>query len=245
MKIGAIIQARMSSTRLPGKIMKDLSGQPLLWHVIDRVRTCRMIDEIVLASTANEKDEVLERFAKENDIKLFRGSEEDVLERYLHAAKKYNIDMIVRITSDCPLIDPKTVDKLIEKHIEYRADYSSNILERTYPRGLDTEVFSTVLLEEIDKIATEKFQREHVTPYFYQKPSKYSLNNLVAEKKLNRPDYRLCVDTIEDLELIKLIYGKLYNPPDIVSIENVIDLLDKEPGLAQININIKQKELID
>ena len=243
MNIGAIIQARMGSTRLPGKIMKDLSGQPLLWHVNERTKWCRGVDEIVLASTVNEKDDVLESFADDNDVKFFRGSEEDVLGRYLGAGKKYNIDLIIRITSDCPLIDPRTVDKLIEKHIESGADYSSNTLERTYPRGLDAEVFSIALLEEVDKVATERFQREHVTPYFYQKPSKFKLNNLPAEKKLHRPKYRLCVDTIEDFELMKIIYDRLYNPPDIVDIKKVIDLLDKEPDIAQINKAIEQKGL--
>ncbi len=216
MKIGAIIQARMGSTRLPGKIQKVLSGRPLLWHVIERVKRCVRVDEIVLATTVNEKDDVLESFANDNDIKFFRGSEEDVLGRYLGAAREYDIDLIVRITSDCPLIDQGTVDRLIEEHIESGADYSSNTMKRTYPRGLDAEIFSTALLEDVDKVATEKHQREHVTPYFYQNPLKFKLNDIVARGKLYHPDFRLCVDTIEDFQLMEIIYARLFVPPEII-----------------------------
>ncbi len=243
MKTGAIIQARMGSTRLPGKIMKNISGQPLLWHVVDRLKRCNSLDEIIIATTTNEKDNVIDDFANNNHVKCYRGSEEDVLGRYLDAAKKFDIGQIVRITSDCPLIDPGTVDILIEEHKNKEADYSSNTMERTYPRGLDTEVFSTELLEVVDKEANETFQREHVTPYLYQNPDKFNLNNHTAKEEFHRPEFRLCVDTPEDFELIKIVYEHFYNPPNIVNIEDVIGLLDKEPDIAQINVGIRQKGL--
>ncbi len=241
MKIGAIIQARMDSTRLPGKVMKEISDRPMIWHVIDRVKRCKRVDEIVLASTHNKNNDLLESFANDVDVMFFRGSEEDVLGRYLGAAVKYSVDLIVRITSDCPLIDPRTVDRIIRIHMKSKVDITSNILERTYPRGLDAEVFPRELLETADKLAKKKYQREHVTPYFYENLSKLRFMNVVAEGKIRRPDLRLCVDTIEDLKLIREIYRRLYRPPGIVEIDQVIDLLDRESTLASINKDVKQK----
>ena len=156
MNVVAIIQARLGSTRLPGKVLKKIQNKVVLDYVIDRLKTCKKIDEIVLAITTNKKDDVLEKYAKDKKINYIRGSEEDVLSRYYEAAKKYNADIIVRITSDCPLIDPKIVDEIITKHLENNADYTANIIERTYPRGLDTEVFNFNTLETSFKLGIEK-----------------------------------------------------------------------------------------
>ncbi len=243
MKIGAIIQARTTSTRLPNKVLKDLSGHSLLWHVIERVKASEKIDYVILAITTNPQDDPLVEIASMTDTGLFRGSEDDVLSRYLGAAAKYELDMIVRITSDCPLIDPHTIDKVIESHIKTGADYTSNTLERTYPRGLDIEIFSTDLLKLAGQETNEIFQREHVTPYFYQNPVKFKLNNVPADEGLAHPEYRLCVDTPEDFQLIEKIYSKLYESPKLIEIMDVISLLGSKPELAEINRDIEQKEL--
>jgi spore coat polysaccharide biosynthesis protein SpsF len=202
--------------------MKDIAGKPMLWHVIERVG-----------------------HALENSISFFRGSEDDVLKRYLDCSHNYEIDLTVRITSDCPLIDPQTVDKTIRTHINSNADYTSNTLERTFPRGLDVEVFSTELLERIDKLTSEKYQREHVTPYFYENPDRFQIQNISAEGQLRHPEIRLSVDTEEDLQFIREIYKRLYKPPSIIEIENVMELLDRNPELLLINKDVQQKRLKD
>jgi spore coat polysaccharide biosynthesis protein SpsF len=243
MKIGVIVQARMGSTRLPGKVLKDIAGQPMLWHVIDRLKHSNEVNEIIIATTINDRDDVLQKITKETNVSFFRGAEEDVLKRYVDASERFEIEMIVRITSDCPLIDPGTVDRLIQSHIEKKADYSSNTIERSFPRGLDSEIFSRELLEYADQHSKAPYQREHVTPYFYENPTKFKLNNLFAEEELNYPEFRLSVDTPEDLRLMEELYERLYNPPGIIEITKVINLLKNDPELRSINMGVEQKDL--
>ena len=240
-KIAAIIQARITSTRLPGKVLMDIEGKPMLWHVINRLKFSEKLDNIILAIPDTKESDVLEKFVKENNIKYFRGSKEDVLSRYYETAKKFKIDVIVRITSDCPLIDPKIVDLVIQKHLDSETDYTSNTLERTFPRGLDVEVFNFKVLEKTQKEARKNYQREHVTPYIYEHPEIFELQHIEAKGKLRRPDLRLTVDTKEDLQLIKEIYRRLYKPKKIFYGEKIIDLLKKHQQLTLINKNIKQK----
>ena len=172
MKIGAIIQARMGSTRLSGKVMKELEGKTVLEHVIERVKQSKMIEEIIIATTVHGRDDVIESEALRCGVKAFRGSEDDVLSRYYYAAKENEIDVIVRITSDCPLIDWKIIDKVISKFMENEYDIVTNagleLEQRTFPRGLDLEVFSFSVLSNAFNNATEKYQREHVSPYIYE-----------------------------------------------------------------------------
>ena len=176
MKIGAIIQARMGSTRLPGKVMMTLKNKTVLEHVIERVRQSNWIDEIIIATTTDKKDNDIEKEALKCGVKVFRGSEDDVLSRYYYAAKEYGLDIIVRITSDCPLIDSKVLDEVIQFYVDKNYDVVSNagadLSKRTYPRGLDTEVFSFKVLENAFTNAKEPYQREHVTPYIYEKSDK-------------------------------------------------------------------------
>lgn len=225
----AIIQARLGSTRLPGKVLKEISGKPMLWHVINRVKRCKNIDKIVLATSELEQDDVLEEFARENDIAYFRGSEEDVLSRYYYAATQFNADIIVRLTGDCPLIDPKVVDKVILSHINSSADYTSNVIKRTFPRGLDTEVINFQTLKKAFEEAEEQYQREHVTPYILENPALFKLNSIEARGKIRRPDIRITVDTPEDLKFIRGIFSILYKQNEIFYVEDVIDLLDQRP----------------
>lgn len=215
LKIGGIIQARMTSTRLPCKVLMDIEGKPMLWHVINRLKFSEKLNDIILAIPDTKENDILEKFAKDNKIKYFRGSEEDVLSRYYETAKKFKCDVIVRITSDCPLIDPKIVDFVIGKHLGSDADYTSNTLKRTFPRGLDVEVFNFKVLERAHKEVTESYQREHVTPYIYKHPEIFKLQNIEAKGKLRRPNLRLTVDTKEDLQLIREIYKHLYKPREV------------------------------
>jgi spore coat polysaccharide biosynthesis protein SpsF len=237
----AIIQARMKSTRLPGKILKKIKDNVVLDYVIERLRLCEKLDNIVLATTTAKKDDILEKYSIKKKIDYFRGNEEDVLSRYYHTAKKYKADIIVRITSDCPLVDPEIVDEVIRKHIEDNFDYTANTIKRTYPRGLDVEVFNFDVLEADFKNANEKYQREHVTPYIKEHPEKFKLKNIEAKGKLNRPDIRITIDTIEDFELIKKIIQYFNNLN--FNAEEIIDFLDRNPDLLEINKNIKQKSV--
>ena len=243
-KTAAIIQARMGSTRLPGKVMKDLKGKPVLWHVIERVKQAKNIDQTIIATTTAQRDSIIFEKAKEWGVKAYRGSEEDVLARYYEAANKYEIDTVVRITSDCPLIDPHIIDEIVE-YYNNSCDYTlvtnagSDLNNRTYPRGLDTEVFSFEVLEKAYKKAEEKYQREHVTPYIYENYDDiyYYKNN----KDLS--NYRLTLDTKEDYELIKAIYDKLYHGKHDFYLNEIIELLDNNKELLKLNEKIKQKKL--
>jgi spore coat polysaccharide biosynthesis protein SpsF len=239
----AIVQARMTSTRLPGKVLMDISGRSMLWHVINRLKFSKELDDIILATPDTTENDILEGFAKENNFHYFRGSENDVLARYYGTAKKFKIDVIVRTTSDCPLIDPEVIDLVIEKHLNSNVAYTSNTLKRTFPRGLDVEVFNFDILEQIYKKAKKNYQREHVTPYIYEHPEIFKIQNIEIKKKLREPELRLTVDTKEDLELIREIYKYLYKPGKIFYAEEIINLLNEHPELMETNINVRQKEI--
>lgn len=243
MKVTAIIQARTTSTRLPGKVLVDIEGKPMLWHVINRLKSSKKLNDIILAIPDTKENDILEKFAKENKVKYFRGSEEDVLSRYYEAAKKFEVGLVVRITSDCPLIDPRIVDLVIERHLNSKADYTSNTLKITFPRGFDTEVFNFDVLEKTYREAKKRYQREHVTPYIYEHPETFKLQNVEARGKLRHPEFRLTVDRKEDLKLVREIYDYLYIPGNIFYIQEVINLLEKHPELARINAQVRQKKL--
>ncbi|WP_418791005.1 cytidylyltransferase domain-containing protein [Phosphitispora sp. TUW77] len=242
-KTVCIVQARFASTRLPGKVLMEIAGKPLLEHLIDRLRLARAIDEIVIATTVNSDCIPIVELADKCEVTWFAGSEEDVLERYVGAARQVNAANVIRVTSDCPLIDPVTIDRVVNCYLSSDVDYVSNTIERTYPRGLDTEVFSSEALERVSRLASEKSYREHVTLYMYRHPEQFTLKNVCAEPPLDRPDLRLTVDTPEDFMLVKEIYEALYSPGDIVKITDVIRLFDERPELAGINAHIEQKKV--
>jgi spore coat polysaccharide biosynthesis protein SpsF len=225
----------MGSTRLPGKVLAQVVGRPLLWHVVTRLRCSERLDGLILATSTLQRDDVLERFAADLDLSCFRGSESDVLSRYYQAATQWGGDVIVRVTGDCPLIDPKVVDSVIDVHLGSGADYTSNTLVRTYPRGLDTEVFTYKVLATAYRAAEENYEREHVTPYIWRHHKLFHLQSVEAEGKLRKPELRLTVDTEEDLSLIRSIYEALYPSDQLFDTEKVIDFLDKEPELTQLN----------
>lgn len=242
MKIAAIIQARMGSTRLSGKVMKEIHDKTVLSHVIERVSQSELIDNIIIATTTLERDNVIENEAIKCGVKVFRGSEEDVLSRYYYAAKENNIDVVVRITADCPLIDPIVVDEIIGCYLSNDYDIvtnaGSNLSQRTYPRGLDTEIFSFKKLENAFNNAKEKYQREHVTPYIYENSGRtYYYKNTIDYSK-----YRWTLDTVEDYELLEKIYDRLYKNRHNFYLEDIISIFEKDPNLFEINAHVEQKK---
>ncbi|WP_153732397.1 cytidylyltransferase domain-containing protein [Sporosarcina obsidiansis] len=243
MKIVATIQARMTSTRLPGKVLKKVMDKTLLEYQLERVSRSQLINEIIVATTTNETDDPIVNLCKQLGYTTYRGSEEDVLSRYYEAAMNAKADVVVRLTSDCPLIDPAVIDKVIELFIDNcpKVDYVSNTLERTYPRGMDTEVMSMNALIKAYREATLKRDREHVTAYIYSNKNKYSLLNLKSPEVLSQ--YRWTVDTIEDFELIQRILMKLYPSNNNFSQKDIIDLLNKHREWSLINAHIEQKEM--
>ncbi len=241
----AIIQARMKSTRLPGKVLKNIAEKPMLAHVIERLKNTKLINEMVIATSVKEEDRIISRLANDFGVKSFAGSEEDVLDRYYQAAKRYEANVVVRITSDCPLIDPGVVDKVIAFYLRDRdtVDYVSNSLKRSYPRGLDTEVFSFEVLKRTWQEAKEPYQREHVTPYIYEHPEIFCLANVENSQDLSY--MRWAVDEEKDLEFVREIYKKLYKDGKIFLTKDILALLRKEPQLLDISKEVKQKALIE
>ena len=206
MKIAAIIQARTSSTRLPKKVLKHLPYDldiTVLEQVIRRAKKSKNLDEIIIATTKDKEDEEIVNIAKKEDVKWFRGSKENVLERYYLAAKENSIDIVVRITSDCPCIDHNIIDEIVAKHIKEDADYTSNTIKRLYPHGVDVEVISFEALEEAYCKATKDFEKEHVCPYIHTtNKDRFKIVSLEAPKELMAPDIRITLDTIEDYALL-------------------------------------------
>ena len=239
--IGCIIQARMGSSRLPGKVlMKSGNGMSLLYHVINQLRHCSKVKNLVIATTTNQEDDEIEKFADNNSVNVFRGSEKDVLDRYFQCAKKYSFSTIVRITSDCPLIDPQIVDKVIERFFSGNYDYATNTLIRTFPIGTDAEVFSFNALETAWKNAQLPSEREHVTPHLRNKGNFKTIN---VENDTNISNLRLTVDRIEDFELINEILNNLSINP--IHLENILELFSRKPELIEINKHINNNEGLD
>ncbi|MNW44049.1 3-deoxy-manno-octulosonate cytidylyltransferase [compost metagenome] len=241
LKTVAIVQARMRSTRLPGKVMKNLKGKTVLQHVVDRISQVPEIDQIVIATTSQSIDEQIVDEALNLGIKVYRGSEEDVLSRYYEAALESDADTIIRITSDCPIIDSEVISDIIRCYQNGDFDYVSNTISRTYPRGLDVEVFSFSSLQAAHNEANNNEYREHVTPFIYNHPARFKLYAFKAKNDYSR--YRWTLDTIEDWTLIEKIYENLYKKGEIFTWRNVLDLMEAEPYLAEINANVEQKKL--
>lgn len=239
-KIVAVVQARMGSTRLPGKVLKEVLSRPLLSYQIERMKKVQNIDELVIATTPNGNESIIELCDKEN-ITYFIGSEKDVLERYYLAAKKSQADIIVRMTSDCPLIDPVIVDQVIDMYLQNDFDYVSNTQLRTFPRGMDTEVFSFEALEKAYYEAELEYEHEHVTPHLYLNAGKFKIGQYT--QKYDSNEIRLTVDTLEDFTLIKLILEKLYpEKPDFL-LADILKVLKQQPSWLEINKEIVQKKL--
>jgi len=243
MRVVIISQARMTSTRLPGKVLREVLGKPLLEYHIERLRQVKQADEVVIATTTNDTDQPIIELCQRLGVAYYRGSEEDVLSRYYEVAAHFGADVVVRVTSDCPLIDPGVVDEVISLYINNRDkyDYVSNSLQRTYPRGLDTEVFSMAALEKAYKEARTQSEKEHVTPYVYRHPELFRLGS--CRGAVNYSQHRWTVDTPEDFELIRLILQELYPVNNRFTWLDVLSLLSKHPEWIEINADVKQKEV--
>jgi spore coat polysaccharide biosynthesis protein SpsF len=237
-----IVQARMTSERLPGKVLMDVAGRPMLEHEIRRLERCRRADELVLAVTDNQDDEPLVALAQRLGVRWFRGSEHDVLARYAGAAREAGADLVVRVTSDCPLIDPEEVDAVIEALEDRRTstDYASNRLEPQLPRGLDTEALWRDALDRTDRLAVSKPAREHVTWFCYaERPDLFALHHV--RRPFDDADLRWTVDTPEDLALIRRLYDDLDLAGRHVPAEAIIEHVRRHPDVAAINAHIAQK----
>jgi spore coat polysaccharide biosynthesis protein SpsF len=240
MKTVAIIQARMGSSRLPGKVLEEIHGQPMIERVLTRLSQARTLDSIVLATTIEPQDDPVAEYCRSHGWNCFRGDHLDVLDRYYKAACEHHADVVVRITADCPLIDPGVIDRVVGEFEQQQPeiDYAANVLTpRTFPRGLDTEVFRFQSLERAWRDAADPACREHVTMYFYRNPDLFRLHGIVNETDESR--WRWTVDTTEDLQLVRTIYS--YFGERGFSWQDVLRVCAEHPEWSAINSHIQQK----
>lgn len=236
----AILQARLSSTRLPGKVLRPILGAPMLLKQIERVRRARCIDRLVLATSDDPSDDAIEKLCHENGIECFRGSLNDVLDRFYQAAKDKSPDYVVRLTGDCPLIDPDIIDRVVRHCVAGQFDYASNTIKPTFPDGLDVEVFRFGCLEASWREATLPSQREHVTPFIHQQPGRFKIGNYAGAQNLSH--LRWTVDETLDFELIRQIYESLYPTKPDFNTDDVLALLDRRPELKTLNTAYARNE---
>ncbi len=246
MQTTAIIQARMNSSRLPGKVLREIAGKPMLGWVVDRSRNAEHLDAVTVATTIDSSDDPVEEYCNAYSIPVYRGDQFDVLDRYYQAARKFGANVIVRITADCPLIDPDVIDQTLEQFFETGVDFAANRLPppftRTYPIGLDTEICTFSELERAWKEAVEPYEREHVMPYLYDVKGRF--RTLLVNYPVDYGSVRLTVDTPEDLEFIQQIIKRL-NSKNEFNWLDVLALLEREPELALINSGVQHKTMND
>ena len=242
----AIIQGRKSSSRLPGKILLDIAGKPMLQHMVERTRLAKTVDQVVVATSTDPSDDPVEEFCREFGVPFYRGSQADVLDRFYQAAHLFQAGTVVRLTADCPLLDPVLVDETVSLFRSSGADFTANRLpppfHRTYPIGLDTEVCSFAALEGAWKEATAKHDREHVMPYLYEVAGRFLVTRVESDQ-----DYgwmRWTVDTPEDLELIRQVAARLKDRPAFTW-RDVVAIFEREPELAQINSGVQHRTMFD
>jgi len=243
-KVVVIIQARMQSSRLPGKVLKNILGKPLLGYLVDRVRKAVYVDDIVIATTLNEKDIEIVDFCETYKVKFYRGSEDDVLSRYFESSVKFKANHIVRICSDQPLLDPLILDEMLEIYFENGPyDYLSNTVNPTYPLGMHIEIFPFEILNFLNQNCNKEYEREHVTPYIYTNPKLFK----IYKKQLSK-DYshlRLGVDERDDFSLIEAIIELLYKQNPNFGLEHILNLYKTRPKLFDLNLKVVQKKYND
>jgi spore coat polysaccharide biosynthesis protein SpsF len=240
----------MGSKRLPGKALMKISGKPMLEHIIDRLKTSKTIDSIIVATTTQKRDEEIIELAKTCGVNYFAGDEDDVLGRFVKAADKGEADIIVRVTSDNPLIDVPSLDNMVKTHIERKVDYTFNINDTSLnfykngiALGLGAEVVSADALRKVFTLAKKPYQREHVTIFMEEHPELFKILHVKAPSVLQKPNIRLTVDTKEDLQLVRKIYTKLYQESKVVDSRQAVRFLEENPELLEINKQIRQKSL--
>jgi spore coat polysaccharide biosynthesis protein SpsF (cytidylyltransferase family) len=239
-KVVAILQARVSSSRLPAKVLLPILNKPMLLRQVERIQKCHALDEIIIATSNSDSDNPIEDLCLNEDIACFRGSLNDVLRRFIQAAEKYNANIVVRLTGDCPLIDPNLIDKIVTKFLDSKLDYLSNCDPATFPDGLDVEVFTYGALKEASINATLPSQREHVTPYIRNNKDLFSVGNYNSVKDYS--NFRWTVDEPEDFELINKIYEYLYPINSSFTTDDILSLFDSHPELYYINNMYKRGE---
>jgi spore coat polysaccharide biosynthesis protein SpsF (cytidylyltransferase family) len=233
-KIVIIVQARLGSTRFPKKVLKLIQKKSMIWHVINRLKQVSDIDNIILATTTKKEDTVLINIAKNNDVDYFQGKTSNVLNRFYECTKKFDADVVIRITADCPLIDPKLIQQMLNFYVNNNFDYVSNTIKPTYPDGLDVEIFSFQVLKKTFESAKLQSELEHVTPYIKKNPKKFKLFNF--ENTRDYSNIRLTVDEPDDLKFIRQIYKKLES--ETSSFNKIIKIISSEPKLLKINQHI-------
>jgi len=234
----AIVQARMGSTRLPGKVMKGIAGRPMLWHVVNRLKAAKSIDDIIIATTDQPADDLIAEWCALNGTGCYRGSSDDVLDRYFYAARGAKANTIVRITSDCPLLDPALVDRAVLKFAEGGFDYVS--IDPSFPDGLDVEVFSFASLEKAYMQAGLSSEREHVTPYIWKNHQRFRVCKIMSAEDLSH--MRWTVDDERDLRLVTAIYEGIGAGERVFHMEEILRFLEKNPGLLEINAETTRNE---
>lgn len=236
----AIVQARMTSSRLPGKVLRPILGRPMLSYQLERMRRAKALDELVVATTINAMDDPIVALCAAEGVKTTRGSELDVLARYQDAASQFHATTIVRLTSDCPLIDPEIIDEAVDAFFAPPARYDllSNMIEQTYPYGMAVEVMTAEALKAASVEAEEEAEREHVTPFIYWRPERFRLGSMTMTPNLSR--HRWTVDTPEDFELVSRIFGRLYEERPSFTMKDVLALLAENPDWEQINRHVEQ-----
>lgn len=235
-----IVQARMGSERLPAKVIKPIFNKPMILHTLDRLSKSKYINKLILATSELEKEDLLVKIVKEAKYNVFRGSESNVLDRYKETSDLYNGDIIIRVTGDCPLIDPFIVDNVISHFIMNDYDYVRLDVPDTFIRGFDVEVFSKEALDKVFELAKEDKHKEHVTLYMYENNDKFKIGYVKGEELYNK-NYRLCVDTKEDFELVTNIYEHFKD--EFITSKEIVKYLNDNPKLAQINLDVIQKDV--
>jgi spore coat polysaccharide biosynthesis protein SpsF len=236
----AILQARMTSSRLPGKVIKSILGKPMLLRHIERINRSTYIDKLLVATSADPTDDVIENICRESGIEVFRGSLDDVLDRYYQAACLYNPEVVVRLTGDCPLADPLVIDEVIRFYLDNDFDYVSNCLTPTFPDGLDTEVFSFDALRYAWEKAKLFSERDNVTPFIYKNSDIFKFGNYRNSVDLSQ--LRWTVDEAEDFELVTIIYEALYPKNNAFVSKDILNFLEKRPELKLLNRHYRRNE---
>ncbi|MCR5669028.1 MAG: glycosyltransferase family protein [Lachnospiraceae bacterium] len=240
MKTNVIIQARCGSTRLPNKVFADINGNPLIWHVVNRLKECKKIDEIVIATTTNSADDAIEAWCKAEEVSCFRGDESDVLNRYYEASKAFPSDIVVRITADDPFKEPAVIDEVIEKLITGRYDLVTNNFPPSFPEGLDCEAFTAAVLNKMEHESSDAFEREHVTQYVYRNPSMFKIGNVLNTSNLSK--YRWTIDDQLDLEMVRQVY-KNRKGAGMLLMDEILEILQENPKIQEINSEVKRSAM--
>ncbi len=231
----------MNSSRLPGKVLLDAAGKPMLERMITRVRRVPSITDIIVATTKNPVDDPIAALAHQLKVKVYRGDENDVMSRVLEAAQTYSVDVIVELTGDCPVIDPEIIENVIQAYQIDDVDYCSNTLTRSYPIGMDTQVFSTSVLADAFSRTDDPCDREHVSRYIHRHPKLYTLKGVVADGERYAPNLRLTLDTKEDLLLLRAVFEKFADSNPAFTLDDILVLLKMQPELSKLNSHIEHR----